>query len=207
VGECSAKVAKDKTAITLRISVLNKNASESLRLAQGISDILTKGFSELKDDSLEMETVQFSSWERTEWNQELKKSESQGVETNISLEVSSSNRKTIENILQNLPSQTDVNIKILPENLRVYASDAEIQKATEDCMAQAVVNAKDRAQSLAESEGARIGKMISVSYGSDFQSSGPIPIVRTAKAMFDSGAISATDAVVKTSVSAIFELR
>lgn len=207
-GECITNVKKDKTAITLRVTTLAKTAAESMKQATDKASEITK---QLESMSVEMQTTQFNSYEKTEWDREQQKSIQIGIETTIAIEVSADSTTTIENILAQFAGATD----IYTENLRIYASPKTTKIALEKCLGEAVENARLRANALASGDGKQAGKMLAASYGTRM-SEVAIPtygLMRTkmavneAMALDTAGTIVGKDAEMTVSVSAIFEIK
>ncbi|MBP3316136.1 MAG: SIMPL domain-containing protein [Alphaproteobacteria bacterium] len=206
-GECLATAPRDKTAITLRITTLDKSAATSMKMATAKVAEITEF---LKTQDVQMQTTQFNSYEKTEWNRDEQKSVVLGIETTISVEVSANNIETIEKILTQFAGQTNV----YSENLRMYTSPETLKPVIEDCMARAVENARMRADALAMGDGKRAGKMLAVSYGAQ---NGNVAyptsnLMRSAKlevaaAMDATGTIVSRDTDVSVTVSAVFEIR
>lgn len=206
-GECLATAPRDKTAITLRITTLDKSAATSMKMATAKVAEITEF---LKTQDVQMQTTQFNSYEKTEWNRDEQKSVVLGIETTISVEVSANNIETIEKILTQFAGQTNV----YSENLRMYTSPETLKPVIEDCMARAVENARMRADALAMGDGKRAGKMLAVSYGAQ---NGNVAyptsnLMRSAKlevaaAMDAAGTIVSRDTDVSVTVSAVFEIR
>lgn len=204
-GECLTTAPRDKTAITLRVSVLEPNASESMRLATSRMSEITEYLQTLP---VELQTTQFNSYEKTEWNRDEQKNQVLGIETTVAVEVSASSIDVIEQALSHFAGSTDV----YTENLRMYTSPETMQPIIERCMSVAVENARTRANALASGDNKRAGRIISVSYGT---SSNDISVptngllrtkMVTASSVAD-GAIVSRDSDVSVSVSAVFEIK
>ena len=206
-GECLTTAPRDKTAITLRVTTLDKSAAVSVKMATAKVAEITEF---LKTQDVQMQTTQFNSYEKTEWNRDEQKSVTLGIETTIAVEVSANNIETIEKILTQFAGQTNV----FSEDLRMYTSPEALKPIVEDCMARAVENARARAKALAAGDGKRAGKMLAVSYGTQ---TGDVVrpasnLMRAAKlevatAMDAAGTIVSRDTDVSVGVSAIFEIR
>ena len=206
-GECNTTAPKDKTAITLRVTTLADSAVESMRMAtqqvQKITDTL-------KAQPVQMQTTQFNSYEKTEWNRDLQKSITQGIETTIAIEVSANNIEEIENALTQFAGMPNV----YTENLRMYTSTEVLKPIMEECLGRAVENARVRANALAGGDGRQAGKMLAVSYGTNTSDAAtPMPgllrtkMATTNAAMDAGGTIMAKDTEVTVSVSAVFEIK
>ena len=207
-GECLTTVKKDKVAITLRVTTLAPTAVESMKRATEKVAEITKNLETLP---VEMQTTQFNSYEKTEWNRELQKSETLGIETTIAVEVSANGMTTIENVLGQFAGQIDV----YTENLRMYSSPDVTKEAQEKCLGVAVENARARAEALAAGDGKHAGRMLAVAYGTEMTDVA-VPtygLMRTkmavneAVAMDAGGTIVSKDAQMSVSVSATFEIK
>lgn len=208
-GECLTSAPKDKTAITLRITTLAKNALESMQMASTQMSEITDYMKKLP---VEVQTTQFNSYEKTEWNREAQKSEVLGIETNIAVEVSAKNIEIIEKIIGKFAGQPNV----YSENLRMYTSPEVLQPIQEKCLGVALENARVRANAIVSADNKQAGKLISVSYGTtELENNRPYGgVMRTmlsnAKAeSFDmaAGTIVAKDTDVSVVVNAVFEIK
>ncbi len=206
-GECLTSVKKDKIAITLRVTVLAPTTLESMQSAttqiNRITDVL-------KTMPVQIQTTQFNSYEKSEWNRELQKSETLGYETTIAVEVSANEMATIEEVLTRFASRPNV----FTENLRMYTGPETLAPAIEGCLSVAVENARTRADALASGDNKHAGRILSISYGTDVNDSMPPQnLLRTkmvtASTMAD-GAVAglvAKDTDVTVTVSAVFEIK
>jgi uncharacterized protein YggE len=205
-GECLTSVPRDKTAITLRVTTLADTAAQSMRDATAQMAEITEY---LKSQPVEVQTTQFNSYEKTEWNRDEQKSVVLGIETTIAVEVSANNVTEIENILSTFAGNTNV----FSENLRMYTSPNVLKPAMEKCLSVAVENARTRANSLASGDNRRAGRLISVSYGNAGPSIPENGLLRTkmltAATMSDTatGTIISKDTDVSVSVTATFEIK
>ncbi len=207
-GECLTSVPKDKTAITLRVTTLDTNAAVSMKQATAKVAEITNY---LKNQDVEVQTTEFNSYEKNEWNREAQKNELLGIETTIAIEVSANNIETIEKILTAFAGQPNV----YSENLRMYTSAAALQGPMEKCLGAAVENARNRADALAAGDGRRAGKMLSVTYNTGTANNyQPMPRLMAAKmavaetsAMDASGTLMSKDTDVSVNVAATFEIK
>ena len=207
-GECLTTAPKDRTAITIRVSVTDKSAAKSMKTASAkIAEI--NAYLETLD--VMVQTTEFNSFEKNEWNHTAQKSEFVGIETNIALEVSAASVDTIETVLTKFAGQPDVFIT----NLRMFTAAETLKPILESCLGDAVANARARADALAIGAGKRVGKMLAVSYGTGGSYNvAPTANFRMAKLEMASaadayagGAITGKDTDVSVTVSAIFEIR
>lgn len=208
-GECLTTAPRDKTAITLRVTTLDKSAARSMKQA---TDTVAKITEFVKSQDAEMQTTEFNSYEKTEWNRDQQKSISLGIETTIAVEVSSKNIEVIEKVLNEFAG----NEHVFSENLRMYTSAEVLKPIMEKCLGVAVENARVRADALASGDKKRAGKMLSVSYETNSNNNAMYKNVAprvmamgaTAESAFDtSGSLVSKDTDVSVAVSAVFEIR
>lgn len=208
-GECLTTAPKDRTAITLRVTTLDKSAAASMKMASAkIAEITNY----LKTQDVKMQTTEFNSYEKTEWDRTAQKSIVLGIETTIAVEVSASNIETIEKILTQFAGQANV----YSENLRMFTSSEAMKPVLEECLGTAVENARARANALAAGDGKRAGKILSLEYGAsaasvarptaNFLRSAKMAVAEDAVA-YSAGGIVAQDTQVTVNVSAVFEIK
>lgn len=209
-GECLTTVKKDKVAITLRVTTVAPTSAESMRLTTAQVAEITK---RLENQPVEMQTTQFNSYEKTEWNREEQKSVTLGIETTIAVEVSANDIEQIENVLNEFAGMPNV----FSENLRMFTSPAVMKPVLEECLGVATQNARERANALAGGDGKKAGKMLSVAYGRSINDSvysttnlmrgAKMAVMEAASAMDTGGTIVAKDTEVSVTVSAVFEIK
>ena len=206
-GECLTSAPKDRTAITLRVRTLDKSAAISMKQA---TDKITEITNFVKTQDVKMQTTQFDSYEKTEWDNKLQKSISLGIETAIAVEVSADKIEKIETILNKFAGIEDV----FSENLRMFTSDATLKPIMEKCLGAAVENARERANAIAAGDGRKAGKLVSVEYtNANVNTFRPQNFARSIKAEAASveldvgGGLVSKDTDVSVSVNAVFEIR
>lgn len=208
-GECLTTAPKDRTAITLRVTTLDKSAAVSMRRAtEQIAEITEF----LKSQDVKMQTTEFNSYEKTEWDREAQKSVVLGIETTIAVEVSADNIDTIEKILTQFAGRENV----YSENLRMFTSSESMKPILEKCLGTATENARSRANALAAGDGRRAGKLLSVEYvpasggvvrpTANFLRSAKMAVAEDAVA-YSAGGIVSQDTEVSVTVSATFEIK
>lgn len=208
-GECLTTAPRDKTAITLRVTTLDKSAARSMKMA---TDMVAKITEFVKTQDAEMQTTEFNSYEKTEWNRDQQKSVSLGIETTIAIEVSSKNIEVIEKVLNEFAGAENV----FSENLRMYTSAEVLKPILEKCLGTAVENARARANALAAGDNRRAGRMLSVSYETSSSNTSMYKNIAprmmamgaaTESAIDVGGSLVSKDTDVSISVSATFEIR
>ena len=208
-GECLTTAPRDRTAITLRVTTLDKNALTSMRDATRIISEINEFLATL---DVKSQTTEFNSYEKTEWNHTTQKSVVLGTETTIAVEVSAKDMDTIEQVLNQFAGQPNIYVG----NLQMFTSAETLQPIMEKCLGEAVKNAKERATALVAGDNRTVGKLLSVSYGDATYDYNPTANYRlmAAKAMetMDTGAgafgtLTNKDTNVSVRVTATFEIR
>lgn len=208
-GECLTTAPRDRTAITLRVTTLDKNALKSMRAAtQQMAEINTY----LAALDVKTQTTEFNSYEKTEWNHSTQKSVNLGTETTIAVEVSADNMDIIEQVINQFAGQPNIYVG----NLQMFTSAETLKPIMEECLGDAVRNARERANALVSGADRSVGKLLSVTYG-DATYNAPTANYRlmAAKATAESmdmgagafGTLSSKDTNVSVKVSATFEIR
>jgi len=206
-GECLTSVPKDRTAITLRVTTLDKNAAKSMKMA---TDKMAEITDYLKTVDVKMQTTEFNSYEKTEWNHELQKSVDLGIETRIAVEVSADSMEKIEVMLNKFAGQED----IFTENLRMFTSSETLKPALDKCLSVALDDARARANALVSGDNLKAGKLLSVSYDNVSYGERPVANYRlvgakmaVAESFDTSGSIVGKDTEITVNVSATFEIK
>jgi len=206
-GECLSSAPKDRIAITLRVTTVDKNAAKSMKMATEKMAQITK-FAE--KTNMKMQTTEFDSYEKTEWNRTTQKSEKLGIETRIAVEVSTDNMEKIENILNAFAGDQYV----YTDNLRMFTSSETLKPIMEKCLGTAMENARVRANALVAPDKKRAGKLLSVSYGTSSNVERPYANYRVmslksveSQSFDTSGSLVAKDTEITVSVSAVFEIQ
>lgn len=206
-GECLTTAPKDRTAITLRVTTLDKSAATSMRQASATVAQITEY---VKNLDVKVQTTRFDSYEKSEWDRAAQKSVPVGIETTIAVEISAEHIETIEKILTVFAGRPNV----YSENLRMFTSAEAMKPVMEDCLARAVENARTRANALAAGDGRRAGKMLAVEYGAPTMVRPTTNFMRSMKlesaAMdmaYTAGGIVAEDTQITVNVSAVFEIK
>lgn len=212
-GTCSKKVNKDRVSIILNVKNLDKDGSIASQKSNKTYNAISQYVAELKKQypEIEMETTEYNTYEKKEWNQNLKKNETLGIETIIGLEITAPKMEIVSNILKEVSKLKDV----YPNGFRTFASKATIKQAQAECLDEAVKNAKVKAVDIATAAGQKIGKMTYASVYNDVENSnsnmGLLRMSANAKmsAMEDAVAPSlfAGNADLTVNVNATFELK
>lgn len=209
-GECLTTAPKDRTAVTLRVTMVDKNAATSMKKA---TDKMAQITNFLKKKDVKMQTTEFDSYEKSEWDYNLKKNIKLGIETRIAVEVSSDDVSKIEDILNTFAGDQNVYV----ENFRMFTSAETMKPIMEKCMGTALENARARANAALAPDKKRAGKLLSATYGnssyrensqSNFRLMAAKSMDMVEEMSIDTGgSFVSKDTNVTVSVSTVFEIK
>ena len=161
-GKCSKKVKKDKFGITIQIKNLESDSQKAmvktLKTYNDVSEFL-KNIKQNNPD-MEVETTEYTTLDKVEWNEKLHKSEKIGVEVIMGIGVTTSNPKVLSEITAALPQFSN----IYTSGLNNFVSLELYNKERDNCLAEAVRDAQSKASAMANAVNQKIGKMTNINY-------------------------------------------
>lgn len=161
IGVCNTSVPKDRLSVTLQITTVDKKAAVSLRTVQNVAADIARKLRAIKDESIEVQTENIQSYEKTKWEKNTQIS--LGVESQINLRITTKQKETIDAALEIAQSATLA--KAFPQNMHNFSSREVIDKATAECLEKAVIDARAKAESIAKGDGKTIGRLVSAGFG------------------------------------------
>lgn len=206
-GVCLTSAPKDRTAITLNVRYLDKNASVSMKKASAKANEITEF---LKTEKLKAQTTSFDSYEKREWNDIARKHDIKGIETSISIEISSDNIDNIDIVMKKFAGTPNVYLS----DFKMFSSAETLKPIIEKCLGEAVANARNRADALLKGDKRKAGKLLSLQYETEDNNFSP----RTAnfykasgvmldEKSSDSFGFASKNTELSVIVSAVFEIR
>lgn len=212
-GECLRKVVKDKASIELEVKNLDKDAAIATKKSNDTYKQISNYITALQKQypEIELETIRYTTYEKKEWNQAKKKNEVLGIENTIELKITTTQMDLVTTILGEVSNLKDV----YPNGLNTFISKELLKSEQDKCIKEAVLDAKSKANQIAESTDQSIGKMISAkafdNTSADNYSYIPYKTARMESSMADTGAgapaIFAGNEDISVSISASFELK
>ncbi len=216
-GECLKKISKDryKTEVTIKFND-SKSSAVALQKSKELYTELLAFAEPLKaeDKSMEWQTTRIEVAEDKQWSSKTDTFIHRGYNATLALEISTENPETLDKIISFAATKKDM----LLSGIENYVSPQKMKRETEDCLAEAITNAKSKARSITDASGDRIGKLLSA-----YIKSNPGPSPRTAlsgisgafysaknmaveKAM-DTGMIQSADYDLNVRINAAFEIK
>jgi uncharacterized protein YggE len=203
-GVCDAKVQKDKFSITLQIKTLDKNAAASLRAVQNVGDVVARQIKAIQDETLEIQTTNLYSYEKTEWKNNT--SVLLGIESEIDLEITTGSRGTINAVLD--IAQSVRGAEAFPKNMKNFSSREVIAAAAGECLHTAIADARNKAAAIAAGDGEKLGRLLSAQFGSAASADvRPLMLKAASMASADAEYIQSAEGDLSIRVDAAFKIR
>jgi uncharacterized protein len=155
-GVCQKKILPDRGRLTLTVSVLDADVGDASKKAISEYESLRRDVKALQLKDGELETVEYSVNEETEWvkNKQVHK----GFRARMGLSVSTSDIQKISDVIFVASKH---NVKEVG-SLEMFLSTAENKIVHEDCLQTALLNAKEKAGKMAKALGAGIGEVLTI---------------------------------------------
>ena len=155
-GHCFREVAADRGQVDLSLIVLDKDIEAASRRVADDSARLKKQIEALTLKDIELKTTHYSVQERRDWIKD--RQVSLGFEARMSLRVSSSEISRMGELLQVAGREGVQEVGALQS----YISTARRESERSECLKQAVLDARTKADGMLGSLGASVGKVARV---------------------------------------------
>ncbi len=165
VGKCYKKVKKDKFALSITIKNVEQDSGSAIKKSlstYGEVSSLLKSIQE-QNKGLEIETTEYTTRDKYEWNSTKNSNEKVGVEGIIGVRVITSNPEILSSITFDLAQYKDV----YTSNFENFVSQDVYNVERENCIAEAIKNAHAQAEKIATSNGQSVGEMIYADYNGE----------------------------------------
>lgn len=166
-GVGSAMAAVDRVAITLGVEIVRADAGEAFRVASGAADAVLGVLSDHGVDSRSVRTADLSLGPRYEYRHDQQVLT--GYQAAQRLIVSLDGLATVDRMLTDLVGRAGEGLRIE----QVTLSAANPREAESDARAAAMIDAREKATSLAALSGRPLGRVLQVSERPD---AGPRPV-------------------------------
>jgi uncharacterized protein YggE len=156
-GECLKKVVPNRGSIEITVNNLENTVKEATKKTQNTYNELTKIIKDLDFKDVEMETTTYWVNEEREWNKDKKEYVTIGYRAKMGLEISTSEIDRIGEII----AATSELKKTEAGRLNSYVAPQKMKEVREECLAEAMRNAKQKAERMTKAVGASVGDLIS----------------------------------------------
>ncbi|MEO5668150.1 MAG: SIMPL domain-containing protein [Bdellovibrionota bacterium] len=208
-GQCFRQVEADRGQIDLTHVVLEKDIQTATRSASEKYSRLKSEVENLKLKDLELKTLSYSVQERMDWVKD--RQVSRGYEARMTLQVTSSEIARMGEVLQVAGNNRVKEVG----SLRTFTSNAKRESERGECLKEAVLDAKRKAEGMAQSLNASVGRAMQiVEDGSSVprpmmmeQESMAMPMAKAMRGAAPAPQIEGGNEELRYSVSVSFEVR
>ena len=155
-GECSQYVTSDRGSLTMTVDNLDKSVKVANTKTSETYNDLKKELEKLSLKDVELETTEYSVNEQKDW--ENNKMVSKGFRSRMGLKISTSEIAKLGDVIviANKLSITEVGA------LQSYVSDQKMKSLELDCLKEASLDAKKKAETLAKTLGAKLDGILTI---------------------------------------------
>jgi uncharacterized protein YggE len=176
-GACQKMVEPDRMSVMMVVEHLEKTSKEAIEKTHKLYAKLQDKVKCLKLKDLELNTAQYQVREERQW--ENNKNVFKGFKAEMGMDVSTSELKRMGEVLQ---VASDLGVTSI-HNMRAYLSNSKKKEMELNCLEVAAQDAKAKAKKLAETLGAKLGKVLDIRQGvGQFPPHQPVPFFQ-AKSM------------------------
>lgn len=152
-GNCIKKVSPDRGTVTLVSQYTEKDAKTASQKAMATYEKIRQAVQKMKLKDLELQTSEYSVQEQFEYINN--KSTSKGMRASLGLQITTSEISKLGEIIA-LSQQFEIN---RVTDLNTFLSAEKSKETREDCLVEAIKNARSKAEKMAESARAKVGNV------------------------------------------------
>jgi uncharacterized protein YggE len=174
-GECQLMVSPDRGQIDLTVESLDKDVQKSTARATDTYNKLKKAVEKLKLTEAELSTAAYHVEQKISWENSKKIME--GYQTTMTLRVISSELPKFGDVIRAANSLEITNIG----NLQTFMSLSQKKTLGDQCLKDAMLNAKEKANLMVSTLGSKLGKALLINEQESFSSyPNPVPYAQLA---------------------------
>lgn len=162
-GECLKKIQRDRGAVTVSSSIVAPTAKESSKKTIEAHEKIKAEVQALKLPDLLISTSGYSVNQECSYSSKVSAMECSGYRTTISTRFETPNFTSLEDIIVVASKHGAQDVS----QLEAFVSAPVLKTEREGCLEIATQNAQAKAQKIANGAGVTLGKLISVTEGSD----------------------------------------
>lgn len=182
-GQCMRRVTADRGAVTLVAQFKDKNASVAAKKAADTYEKLRAAVQKLKLKDLELQTTEYTIQEN--FDHKNGRSISNGTQASMGLQVVTSEISRLGEVTALAP-KFDIQ---RAEGLMTFLSREKSKAQAEECLIEAIQNARDKAAKMAKAADSSVGEVLSIDENG--APSNPMPMMAKSMMMADAVAESA----------------
>ncbi len=152
-GNCIKKVSPDRGAVTLVAQYTEKTAQVASQKAMVTYEKIRKAVQKMNLKDVELQTSEYSVQEQFDYINN--KSVSKGMRASLGLQVTTSEIPKLGEVIA-LSQQFEIN---RVSGLSTFLSAEKSKTTREDCLVEAIKNARSKAEKMAESAKAKVGNV------------------------------------------------
>lgn len=152
-GNCIKKVAPDRGMVTLVAQFNDKSAGVASKKAMETYEKIRLAVEKMKLKDLELQTSEYSVQEIFDY--QANKRTSKGMQASLGLQVVTSEISRLGDVAA-LSAQFEIN---RVENLSTFLSAEKAKASRESCLVEAIKNAREKAEKMAQSAQAKVGEV------------------------------------------------
>jgi hypothetical protein len=152
-GNCIKKVSPDRGTVTLVAQYTEKTAQVASQKAMATYEKIRQAVQKMKLKDLELQTSEYSVQEQFDYVNN--KSVSRGMRASLGLQITTSEISKLGDVIA-LSQTLEIN---RVTDLSTFLSAEKSKETREDCLVEAIKNARSKAEKMAESAKAKVGNV------------------------------------------------
>lgn len=155
-GECSMQVIPDRGSITATIDHLNKEVKIATQKTAEVYNKFKKEIENLGLKNMELKTTEYQVFEQKDWEKD--KHVSKGYRARMGLNISTEEISRLGDIM-NVAAKIGVTEV---SSLNTYVSDSKLKSLESQCLKEAALDARKKADTLASALNAKVKEVVNI---------------------------------------------
>lgn len=156
-GECSMNVTPDRGSLTATIDNLNKEVKPATQKTAEAYNLLKKEIEALNLKNLELKTTEYQVFEQKDWEKD--KHVSKGFRARMGLNISTDEIARLGDIMAVAAKLGVTEVS----SLNTYTSETKQKSLEAQCLKEAALDARKKADTLANALGAKVKEVVTIS--------------------------------------------
>ena len=181
-GQCFTETSPDRGTISFVASSVDADAKSAITKATALYEKLRDQLKRSNTKNLELSTSEYTVQEKKEW--ENNKNVSKGFEARLGLRVITTDISSLGEIIS-IAAKAGVKDS---HSMNTYLSETKLNDEKKKCLDIAAKNAREKAETLVKSLGAKLGRVLQITEGGAIPPPQPMP-------MMERGMMKSSDAM------------